>query len=166
MPLSDRRKLLAEGLIYKISTENNHPAYRNIMYLQILCNFSQYWAKKTKPIFIQAINKVNQLSPNLNDCPLKVGINDLDKPLELLELNLSCVAKLDDQSKTSNTLGLRNSFNKHINITYKDKIKIFTDGSKTSDGVGAAFWIPDLRIQQMFKLSKFSSSYTAELYAI
>lgn len=45
-------------------------------------------------------------------------------------------------------------------------LKIFTDGSKTSDGCGCAFYIPECNFNQTFTLNKDTSIYTAESVAI
>ncbi|XP_046674663.1 uncharacterized protein LOC124363459 [Homalodisca vitripennis] len=53
-----------------------------------------------------------------------------------------------------------------VNITYKDNIMIYTDGSKIDSGSGAAFYIPCYDERHIFKLNHIVSSYTAEMYAI
>lgn len=45
-------------------------------------------------------------------------------------------------------------------------LKIYTDGSKTLEGVGAAFCIPEFQIGKKYNLPKYVNIFTAELFAI
>ena len=55
----------------------------------------------------------------------------------------------------------------HIELNYKDHLKIYTDGSVMENkNVGAAFIIPHLNIERAFHLQKHCSIFTAELTAI
>ena len=55
----------------------------------------------------------------------------------------------------------------HISVTYPSHLKIFTDGSvMDSLDSGAAFVIPDMKLQKSFYLGNGYSIFTAELFAI
>uniref|UniRef100_A0A1B6KR96 ribonuclease H n=1 Tax=Graphocephala atropunctata TaxID=36148 RepID=A0A1B6KR96_9HEMI len=61
---------------------------------------------------------------------------------------------------------IKQYYEERTNLTYKAYTQIYTDGSKNTDGVGSAFYIPALNVKKKFKLNKHMSSYSAELYAI
>ena len=51
--------------------------------------------------------------------------------------------------------------------SYNTALKIYTDGSKSTTGlVAASFYIPELNIQQNFRLSNNISVYSSEMVAI
>ena len=52
----------------------------------------------------------------------------------------------------------------HLSSNHQNHVKIFTDGSKSSEGVGSAFLLDDVIYQG--RLSCYASGYTAELTAI
>ena len=58
---------------------------------------------------------------------------------------------------------LKNLFNEHFE-THTGNFNIFTDGSKTTNGVGSVF--SSNRTESSFRLSNISTNYTAELVAI
>ena len=53
----------------------------------------------------------------------------------------------------------------YINRQYDTFLKIYTDGAKNL-GVGSAFFIPQLKVEKAFSISKHCSSFTAEISAI
>ena len=70
-----------------------------------------------------------------------------------------CVKKKDTPEEEC-----KSRFLEHENASHKDCLKIFTDGSKTSQGVGAAIVVKKDVYQ--CSLSSNASIYTAELTAI
>lgn len=51
--------------------------------------------------------------------------------------------------------------------TPPDIVNVFTDGSRLENGhAGAAFFIPSLQVEEAFRLSNFTSIFSAELLAI
>lgn len=66
------------------------------------------------------------------------------------------------KSETNPTL-IQNKF-KELQNQYTDFIPIYTDASKSTEGVGAAVLFNGTF--HKFKLPKYSSNFTAELYAI
>ena len=72
-----------------------------------------------------------------------------------------------DSKKSENTNILVIEAREHLNNTYPNHIKIFTDGSVLDSlDSGAGFVIPDLKVQKYFYLKKGLSIFTSELYAI
>ena len=52
----------------------------------------------------------------------------------------------------------------HINLYHSDSIKFFTDGSKSNEGTGCAYFT--VSSKEIFKLDKYLSVISAELYTI
>ena len=63
-------------------------------------------------------------------------------------------------------LSLQQEFREHINVNYFNYVLVFTDGSKTEWGTASAFVVPSCSVKCSYKLNKFSSVFTSELYAI
>lgn len=70
-------------------------------------------------------------------------------------------------TKKENPLYMKTLAEEKIDKDFHSHLKIFTDGSKHSDGkVGCAFTIPELNITEKFRLNEGTSIFTAEIYAI
>jgi len=68
------------------------------------------------------------------------------------------------QKATTPANVMRGAFYDHVSTTYRNRMKIFTDGSKTEDGVGAAAVLGG--VTRRSSLPPVASIYTAELYAL
>ncbi|KAG8289283.1 hypothetical protein J6590_107733, partial [Homalodisca vitripennis] len=84
-----------------------------------------------------------------------------------MDNEIKFVFTLEYPKKVSNNTIVKQRF---LEVTsekiYKQSLKIYTDGSKTENGAGAAFYIPELDIRGKFSLQEGISSYSAELIAI
>jgi len=54
----------------------------------------------------------------------------------------------------------------HLHNIYDQFVKIYTDGSKTSERAGCGIYIADKNLRHSITINKFSSSITSELFAI
>ena len=71
------------------------------------------------------------------------------------------------ETKRSNPQIMATLAKEKITTTYKDHLKIYTDGSKhTGVQIASAFVIPSLNVTKSFKLNEQVSIFAAELYAI
>ena len=69
--------------------------------------------------------------------------------------------------KTDNINILSTLSKEHIQNSYSDHLKIYTDGSLLNNNdAGAAFMIPSLKVERSFYIGKNRSIFTAELTAI
>uniref|UniRef100_A0A1B6HT10 RNase H type-1 domain-containing protein n=1 Tax=Homalodisca liturata TaxID=320908 RepID=A0A1B6HT10_9HEMI len=68
--------------------------------------------------------------------------------------------------KACNSTVIKQNFLYLLNTTYSHSLHIYTDGSRSRSGTGAAYYIPELNITGKFSLDKHFSSYTTELLAI
>jgi len=70
-------------------------------------------------------------------------------------------------TKKDNPIYLATVTKETLNYKFSEHLKVFTDGSKFSDGsVGCAFVIPDLKISKRYTLNKDISIFSAELCAL
>lgn len=172
VPISTRYRILTERIIYKVMIEENHLAYDKLTYLRMLINVHKFWKKKPIPIYIQAMNLIYELNPLIDDCHNKiVNRYQFQSPLYLTNHNITFFSELEDWTKKQNNeISMKQAFYNLLNITSNDQannnIIVYTDGSKTSQGTGAAFWIPRLKESQIYALHNYNSNYTAEMYAI
>ena len=61
---------------------------------------------------------------------------------------------------------VQQTFSEFIARSYKNHTLIYMDGSKNVHRRESAFAIPSLQVQESHRIGKFSSSFSAELYAI
>ena len=72
-----------------------------------------------------------------------------------------------DIVKEDNSHLLTSTVKSHLDSKYSHHLKIYTDGSKLENReTGAAFLIPDLKVEKYYYLGKDRSIFTAELVAI
>jgi len=57
-------------------------------------------------------------------------------------------------------------FSSRLHNIYDQFVKIYTDGSKTSERAGYGIYIADRNLRYCITINKFSSSITSELFAI
>lgn len=73
----------------------------------------------------------------------------------------------DRLTKSNSPLFLASLAKERINTHYRDHLKYFTDGSVLDSGeAGCAFFSPDLKVKEMFKLNSGVSIFSAELQAL
>nr|CAI5823514.1 unnamed protein product [Callosobruchus analis] len=110
-----------------------------------------------------------KLAPDSADeCVSDINTADdhfLTSSISVEELDISIKAQDSapgrDESPQHNNALFRNIIDR-----YKPVCEIYTDGSKSTDGVGCACWIPSLNFQKITRCSDKSSIYTAEAIAI
>ena len=158
LPLSLRRQQLTVRYALRLQQNENHPTYDYIFHPQYHDLFAQKTSitptvglrlrefLDTHNIQIPTIYPMKQPKPFwLND---PVTINT-----ELATLPKSSTPDYEYLSH----------FRREVN-QYDEYTHIYTDGSKTSEGVGCAFVTPASSFN--YKLHKYASIFTAELYAI
>ena len=117
----------------------------------------RYWRSKNSPLLCESWCEVAKYNDAIRHTTLKV--NDYEafyeqKPLVLYP-KYSNIAKI-------NAIDLNCIVNKFMN----SGTHIYTDASKSADGVGGAFYIPSTNTTEQFKLPDITSIFTAEVYAI
>lgn len=170
LPLSTRRQISTETLINKIMNDPTHPAHYKLMYLELLCNTHKYWNKKQTPLFIDSMTTVNIANPyHIDKHVIQIKHWDLNKPIQLYDHNITFHSEIGhikvNKQHISESI-IKQLFRQLVNITYKDYITVYTDGSKTTTGVGSAVIIPSLNVFHKYRLGTLCSSYSAEVYAI
>jgi ribonuclease HI len=164
-PLELRRELSTLKYYYKMRSQLSNPAFvHTIRPLQKLLYTNK---RVTPPISIRSdklIEKYNLkkgfIKPNLSYKILKI-----DKPTWQLEQIDVCLELSVLPKKTTPERLYRLSFNQIMTDNNYDSLEnIYTDGSKTDNGVGAAAVWGD--VVKIATLPKEASIFSAELYAI
>ena len=143
---------------------------KNSVTSEILMDSNNEYPKRSKNItYIKPVrNFTNDLISECNidiDAISEVPIIPQMPPWEHLN------AIIDDEyttlNKADNVNILVSEVREHLDKTYPNHLKVFTDGSvmETSD-CGAGFVIPYLNVHKSFYLGRDFTIYTAELYAI
>ncbi len=76
------------------------------------------------------------------------------------------VCKINGKKKDYEPYELKEQFREHCSIKHPDCIELYTDASKTKDGVGAAVVVPSKSMSDDARLNKHQTIYSAELTAI
>lgn len=165
-PLFVRRKYLAYKFYLKSKSWDNNLTITLLQELNALCS-NAYWRDKKLPLLVTIFS---------DEEPLVVASSD---PLEMFALNiwlsaipveniirtsLDCVTNSKDQY---NAILLKYEVLREIDLIYTNWHKIYTDGSKNSNGIGAAFYDPlNTGNSMCFRIATPICIMTAELTAI
>ena len=77
------------------------------------------------------------------------------------------IYEYSNMSKKDNPLIIASKAKEMINTRFNHSLRVFTDGSVSNNSdVGAAFVVPDFKIEKRYHLTKGCSIFTAELFAI
>ena len=153
-PLTLRREVLCTKFLAKHRFFNTS-LYNSILKLGISDLVNKYWEHKKSPPLCEAIRDYNNL---LNTIPLFTPSNhDYYSTFEKIPIKFP---------KFTNDRNINKNILKAELENYKETIFIYTDASKTEQGNGAAFYIPQLNIEFKFKLDSNCSIFTSEAYAI
>jgi len=149
-PLSHRRTLQQTYYKIKVMTTPNH-MNRSV--------FEEHWSDKSK----------KRMSPSLFAKTKHINV-DTVIPIDRETVYNENIT-VDDQlklilNKTDNPLKLKHLSLAHI-ADCNGPLHIYTDGSKDQGGrVGAAFWVPEFKYSEKYRLTDNSTVYTSEIEAI
>ena len=145
-PLSLRREFMAAKFFIKRKSKFFHPSIEAINSLEFACLETPYYNNSKIPWLVQVSLKFN----NLNIPLKKFSVN----PIHLIDLDI-----------LNTPLYIRLS-EPHIGPNENYENIIYTDGSKSTSGVGCAFINTSNNFFHLFKLHSACSVFTAELVAI
>lgn len=158
-PLQFRRKLLAQKYIIKLKTRESTMIDKlNKLAIEDLTN--KYWKIKNSPPLAEAVIDTKHLSVtygNYKKLPM-FNINYM----QLIKKHRVIIPKYTE-SKQINKAILNSVLEDFVD---KDITTLYTDGSRTINGVGCAVFIQTANQSLLYQLPKHSSIYTAELFAI
>ncbi|XP_072395130.1 uncharacterized protein [Diabrotica undecimpunctata] len=155
--LNHRRQFLTDKFLLKISRTNSN-LYSNIIVLNEHDLTNKYWSKKNYPLLCIALQSNQDILSDL--------YNPSSTLLDLYDyMSLFLNIKIEKTSYSDN-------FHININLLYsilasfEESVAIYTDASKSKDGVGCAFYIPSKNINYSYKLENIFSIFSAEAIAI
>ena len=159
MPLHLRRKLLALNYFGKVYRLPSHPVKVSFE------NFHHFQFYDIRPHALPVVGRVHDLARNLNlpmDSIEKINSIDLYLPIKInIKFNLL------RNKRTCSSIQFQQEYRRLAESTYLNFNKIFTDGSKTGDGCGCAFFAdinPPVTVGK--RLPDTCGIFNAELYAI
>lgn len=152
-PLKLRRLQLGLTYLTKISAQNSHPLAANLTY--------------HKPMNIQkqsSLQRIQQTAHKLCNPSVDNISSTKPPPWILLEPLVDTEISVSVNKQSDPNVSLQET-EKHIKTKYPNHNLIFTDGSKTENGVGAGVFFQD-DPPIYIKLDKSNSIFTAEYVAI
>lgn len=156
LPFELRIVYLAHKQLLKIRS-HSEPIFNRIFHLFTETLSNKYWANRNSPpltedlLFIKNYESVLLYSarPPIFNVPYFAW---------LTKFNVIIPRDIDTQNAKVRTLELL--------AHYQNYIRIYTDGSKGTNGVGCAFYVMDTQYSEAYKLVNTASIFTAELTAI
>ena len=158
LPLSLRRLHLAEKFIIKnIFTQNDFLVNKiNKVSLDNLTN--SYWVHKNSPPLADAFIETAKFQEEIVKSPkLPFFTGNFDSIFFNIDISFS---------QYSESPKMNNNIIDNIKNDLQDATSVYTDGSKSPEGVGCAFYIRDIKYGESFRINSNSSIFSAEAYAI
>ncbi|XP_030039212.2 uncharacterized protein LOC115454631 [Manduca sexta] len=164
-PLHLRRQYLATKYLLKAQSFANNITISILQKISSDCA-ARYWRKKKKPLLVSILEEIKTEKFNKSE------------PLNMFKLNTWMTNVKTDFIKTDidgikvsknkcNSGTLKFNVIKMLNTDYQNFHKIFTDGSKTGNRAGAAFYDPSRNVKELFKIvSPCNNIMSVELFAI
>jgi ribonuclease HI len=156
MPLHLRREMLSLKYRAKLQAQPTHPTNEILK-----DSWHNYYCKNPdqyKPFGV----RTGEFDFNIQIAPLQtlpIPPWHIQTPRILYDVNKSITKKDLPALIKSTTL-------EFINSNLGAHLQIYTDGSKTKDGVGSAFFIPEFNICRKYTLPNYCSVFVSELMAI
>lgn len=125
------------------------------------CDTDLYWRKKKKPLLVNSymeFSKYNNIIQTNSTIPLYTKSYDIFN-FPIISSAIEDVGQLPPHIR--NRIFIDNLHNRWEGYQY-----IFTDGSKSGEKVGCAFYHSNENRSQLIRLHKYTSVFTAELIAI
>ena len=155
MSLHHRRMQLSLQHYIRIKQLPNSPVYNALTSNEIHNNTSNRTFNERIRSSMEELHL-----PQMNVLPFSTPL----EPPWLLPSELICTDQVVPNKNEYNKNITRMLFEDHIRTQHSDSIHVFTDGSKSNEGVGCAFIMGNNR--QGFKLSAQVTIYSTELHAI
>ena len=159
-PLKLRRQFLADKTLIKIRSINPNNILNSINTLNFEDLTNKYWIHKNSPPLVNAFQDTNTYEN------ITIKSNTKKYPIYQLEYNALMFKPTVIYPLYSDLAAINNNIVNAIISNYRERLTIFTDGSKTKYGTGCAFYIVNNKVSFSFHLHKYSSIYTAEAYSI
>lgn len=154
IPLKYRRLYLASKFILKLQFFSDYDYLNKLCSLTADCLTDKFWLKKNNPPLVDAFLECK----NMEYSSTKHFYYDSDYCL--FTSKFTVVFPDFNDSPVFNIQLARSVLGDYAGV------HIFTDGSKSRDGVGSAFYIPSLGLVWSAKLNNECSIYTAEAHAV
>lgn len=159
LPPTERQKLIISKYCIKVLLNNSHMHFKNICTPHLLYSYTQN-SSNASPFYIRFHKTVNEMHTSIKWL-LPYPLTEV-APWNNVKLKTDLTLKKLVKEKTHPVIYHQNLH--QILQSFPDRSHIFTDGSKTANGTGAAFTSSGTNMS--FTLNNYNSIYTAELYAI
>jgi ribonuclease HI len=165
-PLHIRRQQQADFFFIKRIRFQNHPILSKIQHLHSICNNLPSWRNKKHPALSLSYERFSYFSTIIYRCHT---LPVYSVPFQIFTLKLDIIvdlgfSKLQNLYRSISSINCE--FSEIIQSRWPSYKYIFTDGSKSSHGVGSSFFCENDNSNGVFKLPSTYSSFNAECVAI
>ncbi|CAH2105151.1 unnamed protein product [Euphydryas editha] len=164
-PLHLRRQFLCIKFYLKLRSKTNNLHMNFFSDLSYMTQ-NRYWSRKRKSLLVTTHNMLNReevsSSYPLEMFSMDAWVSSIDIR-DVIRLNISYIKAPKSHYDLHN---LKFNTIYELNEIYSGWHFIYTDGSKTCNGVGAAYYDPLNKSHGIYKMNNYVSVMTAELFAI
>ena len=162
MSLGDRRKQLIANLYFRMQRIPESPPTQAATCTEIDHLFADNL--HSKPFGVHARDIIREI-----ELPTATIIPEEPPPfppwtLAKIAINQICSFGLEKRKSNYPPAVLKGMFNDHKDTTHRGTYHIYTDGSKSNEGVGVGVYASDFSLS--LRLSNLASNYSAEIHAI
>ena len=150
--------MVAKKIVIKNTQYKNNSLVKKINILAVANLTAPYWMQKNNPPLADAFILFAHFDKLIEKIDKYYLYNH---PFNIGYIKTNIIFPTFTQFTSINRSILNNELRK-----FQQFLKIYTDGSKTNEGVGFAYSVPELNMLKKFKCSEHSSIFTAEALAI
>ncbi|XP_026479588.1 uncharacterized protein LOC113385987 [Ctenocephalides felis] len=163
-PLEIRRQVITNRFLIKKFNYDHAWIHNCLEPLAVLHFENRFWYKKPIPPLIAGFHTLKPLEEEMMvNNRLTYFTMSWKGTLPKKYIHLS--DDFDNEKKIDKKL-INLKLNNLMHSRWKNFIQIYTDGSKTDNGVGCAVWIPSQNKQLQIKMPDWATIFTAEVMAI
>lgn len=164
-PLEIRRKYLGLKYCLKANSWANNIT-STLLYKLNNLTCKSYWQKKKKPLLPLCYDLMKEYNIN-SSYPLEMF--KLDVWVSYIDVGNVIIPNLEsivNAKRTYDPTFLRYESLQELNVKYNNWYKLYTDGSKSANNLGAAFYDSVRNVKRNYKITQDVSIMTLELIAI
>lgn len=165
-PLMIRRRYLASKYIIKARSFQNNAILNKITELATLCESNRYWRNKKPILLVDVYNHIKDTPVQACDILEMFTLETWVSNIDLSNIVVHSIESVDKSKRRYKSSELYEKCSVYLTENYPNFYRIFTDGSKSGDGIGAAFFDSQANVHGKFKITSNLSIMFVELLAI
>lgn len=166
-PLHVRRKWLAYKYCLKSYSVSNNVVIKLLLELSASSHI-RYWEGKKLPLLMSVVKELREDNIRSSPIPEMFSLDVWVTSIDIQNIIMVNLESIKNSKKTYDFNSIKAEALKEIYSKYHDYYRIYTDGSKSAKGSGAAFYDPlnSDSTNTYYKINNYVSVMSLELFAI